>query len=76
MTEIGSPVTDFLGLLLLVSAGWALYKGQGAINTACNDPEGRTNSTITVANIVWIILGALFWGLVLIGIVATLTGNI
>jgi len=76
MKNIGTPVTDFLGLLLLVTAGWALYKGQGAINTACNDPAGSSNSTITVANLVWIILGALFWGLVLIGSVATLTGNV
>jgi hypothetical protein len=69
---IGSPITDFLGLILAFSAGWALYRAQGAINMACNDPHGAANADITPANIIWIILGVVLWALILIGIFATL----
>jgi len=67
MKGVGVPLTDYLGFFMIVGAGFALYKAQFAINLACDDPDGETNSAITPANIAWIVLGTLLWSLVLIG---------
>jgi hypothetical protein len=40
---------------------------QRAANAACEDPIGGSNANFTVANIIFLILGGLFWLLVLIG---------
>ncbi len=72
MREIGSPITDFLSLGMLFLTTYALYQGQLAINVACEDPDGDSNSVITGANIAWIIFGALLWALVLVGIAVML----
>jgi hypothetical protein len=65
---IGSPVTDFLSLLLLFPLAFAIHAMQRAANTACGDREGGGNSGITPANIVWLLLGGLWWLLVIAGL--------
>ena len=65
--NIGSPLTDFAGFIFLALMAWALYKAQIAINTACDDPQGLTNSHFSPANIVWIVLGLALWVLIFIG---------
>ncbi len=65
MREIGSPFTDMLGIVVMPIWGWAMWQTQLAINVACRDPEGESNSRFTAANYVWMAIGALFWALVL-----------
>ena len=66
--EIGSPVTDLLSLGILPVIGWTLYKAQNVINIVCEDPSGASNSQFTWANIIWIVLGVIFWALILLGL--------
>jgi hypothetical protein len=71
MRGVGSPLTDIVGFVLLAGVGLALYKAQIAINLACDDPEGESNSALTFANIVWILMGAALWSLAIVGMLAT-----
>ena len=66
--EIGSPVTDILSLAVTPFIGLSLAKGQAVANVAAGDALGESNSTLTAANWVWIVLGVLLWILSLIGI--------
>ena len=66
--EIGSPATDVLQLLLIPVSAWILLPAQRAINTACSDPAGSSNASLTLGNWVWIVLGSLLWLLVLVGL--------
>jgi hypothetical protein len=66
--EVGTSVTDVLGLTLLLIAGWVLWRVQQAINVACGDPEGEANSAFTAANFAWLVFGTLLWILTISGI--------
>lgn len=66
--NIGSPITDLVTFATLPLACWILYKTQIIANRACSDPDGSANDSFTFANIVWIVLGIIFWILILIGI--------
>ncbi len=68
--NIGAPFTALLGIAFMAAMIWALYQAQMAINIACNDSEGLSNSHFSMANIAWIIFGVLLWGLILLGISA------
>jgi hypothetical protein len=72
--EIGSPVTDVLGIVMMVPMVWALYRGQRAINLAEGDPEGTRNARLTTANILWLLPCLLLWLLVLLGLAAIALG--
>lgn len=66
--EIGSPTVDILSLLVLIPIGLILKKVQSEVNARCGDPDGSSNSRFTIANVVWCVIGGLFWGLVLLGL--------
>jgi hypothetical protein len=66
--EVGSPVTDLLWLASLGAVVTCKWHIQRAANAACGDPDGRTNSRFTAGNIVWLVLGAVFWLLIVIGL--------
>ncbi len=66
--DIGSPFTDLISLALIPIIPAILLKAQHAINFACEDPTGSSNSTITWANWIWMVLGVLLWFLILIGL--------
>ncbi len=59
---------DYISFVLLVPIGFQMLKAQTAINTACGDETGGSNSRFTAANLVWLLFGALFWLLIVIGI--------
>ena len=67
---IGSPDTDAIGMVLTLFLPAALLPAQRAINFACNDPAGTTNSRFSAANWAWMIVGGLFWLLILFGLYA------
>jgi hypothetical protein len=61
---------------LLVPVVWALYRAQCAANVADGDPSGETNSSITAANIAWLVFGGIMWALTALGWYAILTGQL
>ncbi|WP_211826706.1 hypothetical protein [Kistimonas asteriae] len=61
------PYTDIISLLYIFILLSPLVKAQQAINTLSDDPAGSSNSTYTVANFIWIALGVIWWGLIIIG---------
>lgn len=65
--NIGSPYTDTVGFFTAIILAFVMLPAQKAINAACEDAGGNTNSSLTVVNWVWIVLGGLFW-------IANLTG--
>ncbi|HNP63005.1 MAG TPA: hypothetical protein PKH39_03665 [Woeseiaceae bacterium] len=67
---IGSPTTDLVGTALVFVTPILLIRAQNAINFLCGDPFGSSNSRYTLANWVWMILGGLFWLLILFGVYA------
>ncbi|GLR13411.1 hypothetical protein GCM10007907_22010 [Chitinimonas prasina] len=51
--NIGSPYTDWIPLLVFITLGYTLWQAQKAINIACNDPQGESNSRLSWANYGW-----------------------
>jgi hypothetical protein len=58
----------FMPIPLTFLYGFALFKAQRAINVSCNDPQGKSNRSITWANCIWIFLGAALLTLALLGV--------
>ena len=58
-------VASFASIFVLVLP---FLKAQRMINLSCGDPEGKGNDRLTKANWAWMILGALLWVLVIIGL--------
>lgn len=65
--EIGSPITDLIGMALVPVLAVTGVRIQKAANLACGDPEGESNQHLTWANWIWLVIGALFWILCLLG---------
>ncbi len=65
--EIGFPITDIIGFLLLIPLCFTLLKVQKVVNLVMGDPRGASNSHFTPWNIVWMILGVILWGLIAVG---------
>lgn len=66
--EVGA--LDVASLLLLLPIAFVMLRAQGAINLACGDAEGSGNSRLTGANLLWLVLGAILWVFVAIGLLA------
>ena len=66
--NIGSPATDIFVFVMAIARGLLLAKAQKSINLACNDPLGSSNNKFSVANIIWMTLGAICWLLAFIGV--------
>ncbi len=60
------------GPIIFVGLGCA--RAQKAANIACNDASGKANNKLTPANYIWLVLGAFFWLLALIGLYDILVG--
>ena len=58
-------LTVFLPLLAL----WPIYRAQQAINLAIEGDEFKRNSRLTWANMIWVVLGSIYWGFILLGLV-------
>ncbi len=66
-TEIGVPYTDLISWALLPVMIWMLYQAQVAANIACGDSDGKSNAVLTIWNYLWILLGVVFWALIVFG---------
>ncbi|MEE9351410.1 MAG: hypothetical protein V3U78_04060 [Thiotrichaceae bacterium] len=71
--QLSSGNDDNITFVMLISFGflaatiYSVYKAQMAINIACDDPNGDSNSEFSTANTVWLLIGGLFWLLTLLG---------
>ncbi len=63
-------IWDAVSMLSVPVLGYFLFQAQKAANHACSDPEGRSNANYTIANIFWIVLGGLFYLVLLLGLLA------
>ena len=59
---------DYTGMIILVVLVWPLYVVQGVVNKVNNDPKGELNSSYSIYNYIFIVIGVLFWLLVMIGL--------
>lgn len=64
--SMSEPI-EFVPFPLMILYGFVLLKAQRAANVSCNDPEGASNRNFTLANCVWIFVGAIVLTLGLIG---------
>ena len=70
----GNPYTMYLGLLVLPISCYVLYQAQSLANYAGEDVKGASNNRLTAINYFWLLLGAVFWLLILFGIYAAHLG--
>jgi hypothetical protein len=68
INDVGSPWSDLVEFGVMPLVGYCLVSAQKQANSACGDPGGSTNNRLTAANIVWILIGLLFWGMGLFGL--------
>jgi len=64
--EIGA--IDYTGMIILVVLVWPLYVVQGMVNKVNNDPKGELNSSYSIYNYIFIVIGVLVWLLVMAGL--------
>jgi hypothetical protein len=65
---IPAPAGDaasFAGIVVLVLP---FLKAQKMINLSSGDPNGQSNDRLTKANWAWMIVGAVLWVLVIVGL--------
>ncbi len=67
----GLPFTFYISLIALPISCWCLYKAQSLANFASDDVSGSSNSKLTFLNYIWLVLGFIFWILILLGIYTT-----
>ena len=67
--KVDTSALEVLALLLPLFAVLPLVAGQNVANLSYGDDRGRSNSSITAANIVTILLGLALWALLMIGLV-------
>ena len=69
LEDMVTPFRHVLEILPVLIMGWCLYKAQLVANAACDDINGSQNNTLTLANYGWLLLGGIFWLLILGNIV-------
>jgi len=65
--DVFSPQELLIYIVLIVLTGIPLLKAQILANIACDDPEGRTNRKFNITNILFVVVGTVFWSLCIIG---------
>lgn len=60
-------LSSALPLISTLIATFLLLPAQKAINAACGDEGGSGNAKLTAANWAWMVVGGIFWLLILIG---------
>ena len=66
-TVISLHASILLLIVVLSSSTLSIYHAQRAANIACGDPAAEANRRLTLANYVWLGIGALWWALVALG---------
>jgi hypothetical protein len=60
--QIGLPYTLIASTVFIPICAWAIWQLQAVANLVSDDKDGESNSTLTPANYIWIVLGILLWG--------------
>lgn len=60
------PILLWIGMMILPFIGYSLYRAQVAINWVADDVKGSSNSALTGLNWLWIVLGAIWWGIIVL----------
>ncbi len=63
-----TQITSILSTMSFPVVTWILYKSQFIANLACDDPKGERNAQITGLNVLWIIIGGVWWIFTLLGL--------
>lgn len=63
----------FLNLLQLAGLVWVICKIQQAINALECDPDGKSNSNFTGANVAWMAFGSCIWGIYFVSVTMLLS---
>ncbi len=66
-------LSTVLPLASTIIVTFLLLPAQNAINAVCGDDKGSSNSKLTAANWAWMVVGGIFWLLILIGTYAMVT---
>ena len=61
-------VVDLISFGLFPAIVWSLYRIQVAANVACDDAQASSNKDFTPANYAWLVIGGLFWALIILGL--------
>ncbi|MFT4926148.1 MAG: hypothetical protein ACI8WB_002246 [Phenylobacterium sp.] len=72
--EVTSLIFSLLTLLILPFFIWSPYQAQMAVNAACDDPGGKSNSRFSTTNIIFMVFCVLAWGLTIFGFYQLLVG--
>jgi hypothetical protein len=75
-SAIPASVAIFADLVLLAPTIYVLYRAQLAINIAEGDEQGMRNSSFGAANIAWLIVGGIWWAMILLGSYLIMTGRV
>lgn len=65
--NLGGEALLLTSVLCVITITYSMAEGQKVANLANNDPSGSKNSRFTIANILWMIVGGLFWLMVAVG---------
>jgi len=65
------PFLLLLNLFFTPILCWFCYQAQWFINYISDDLEGESNKTYTPANYVWLVIGAFFWCMYIIGLIGS-----
>ena len=68
--DMASPTSDLVSFAMLPLICLVLFKAQKMINLSQGDPAGLSNSNFTAANYFWIVVGAAFWTVLILGLMA------
>ncbi len=70
--NIGVPYSYFVSIILVPFTYQALYSIQLKINQHMEDESGSSNGDLSWVNYLWIVVGVIFWLLIILGAVAKL----
>ncbi|MCP4982022.1 MAG: hypothetical protein GY935_16205 [Gammaproteobacteria bacterium] len=65
---LSEPVIISLSAISMIIVAMVLLRAQMVVNIACEDPRGKANNRITLANMIWMLIGVLLWLVILFGI--------
>ena len=68
--KVFPPYTEIVALSLIPVIAYLLTKAQKAINVYEGDPEGNSNADFSATNYIFLVLGCIWWALIIFGLVA------
>lgn len=70
----GMPFSYYSSFIALPIACWCLYQAQSLANYSGVDVNGSSNNKLTLLNYFWLVIGSIFWFLMLLGLYVIFVG--